>query len=76
MGRSFKKKKELLYIKDFTNAVKCALETGVEGIFNLSGDRPYTLEEQIDGIIETFNSPKCKSEKSIYRINPIPHKIY
>lgn len=62
MGRSFKKK-ELLYIKDFTNAVKCALETGVEGIFNLSCDRPYTLEEQIDGIIETFNSPKCKSEK-------------
>ncbi|WP_301754075.1 NAD(P)-dependent oxidoreductase [uncultured Muribaculum sp.] len=57
------RKKELLYIKDFTNAVKCALETGVEGIFNLSGDRPYTLEEQIDGIIETFNSPKCKSEK-------------
>ncbi len=62
------RKKELLYIKDFTKAVVCALESGVEGIFNLSGNRPYSLEEQIDGIIEVF-SPKHNKSVKIYCAN-------
>ncbi len=49
------RKKELLYIKDFANAVICALKSGAEGIFNLSGDRPYTLEEQVLGIVKAFS---------------------
>lgn len=54
--------KELLYIKDFTKAIELALKTGAEGIFNLSGFKPYTLEDQIDGIIEVFSPDKkaCK----------------
>lgn len=50
--------KELLYIKDFTEAIYCALESNERGIFNLSGIKPYTLEEQIDGIIEVFDISK------------------
>lgn len=57
--------KELLYIKDFTYAVELALKTGSEGIFNLSGYQPYTLEDQIDGIIEVF-SPATKQSHKIY----------
>lgn len=57
------RKKELLYIKDFTKAIECALRTDADGIFNLSGDRPYTLEEQIEGIIEVFSPCDNKSEK-------------
>lgn len=62
------RKKELLYIKDFTYAVECALISKAEGIFNLSGDRPYSLEDQIDGIIEVFSPSNKKSEK-IYMPN-------
>lgn len=62
------RKKELLYIKDFTKAIECALRTDADGIFNLSGDRPYTLEEQIDGIIEVF-SPCDNKSKKIYLPN-------
>lgn len=57
--------KELLYIKDFTYAIELALKTGVEGIYNLSGYQPYTLEDQIDGIIEVF-SPKTEKSKKKY----------
>lgn len=57
------RKKELLYIKDFTKAIECALMSDAEGIFNLSGDKPYTLEEQIDGIIDVFSSTNNKSIK-------------
>lgn len=59
------RKKELLYIKDFTAAVESAIISGAEGIYNLSGDRPYTLEEQIDGLISVF-SPKNRISKKIY----------
>ena len=57
------RKKELLYIKDFTQAVCCALHSNAEGIFNLGGDRPYTLEEQIDGLIDVFAPYGVKSQK-------------
>lgn len=59
------KKKELLYIDDFTDAVIKAAESGVCGLFNLPGPRPYTLEEQIDGIIEGF-SPQEHPASKIY----------
>lgn len=62
------RKKELLYIKDFANAINCALKSGAEGIFNLSGLRPYTLDEQIESIIEVFN-PKGVSSDKIYLPN-------
>ena len=55
--------KELLYIADFSYAIEMALKTGVEGIFNLSGYQPYSLEDQIDGIIEVFSNTANKSIK-------------
>lgn len=57
-------KKCLLYIKDFCSAIECALESECTGIFNLSGVRFYTMDEQIQGIIDVFgnktNPPKKK----------------
>lgn len=64
------RQKELLYIKDFAQAVVCAIKTGAEGIYNLSGDRPYTLEEQIDGIINVFSPATNKSKKVYYPEKP------
>lgn len=46
--------KELLYIKDFGNAVVRAANTHVCGIFNLPGYKPYSLDEMIDGIMKSF----------------------
>lgn len=57
------RKKELLYIKDFTNAIELALKSGAEGIYNLSGMRPYTMDEQIDGIINALSPSNNKSQK-------------
>ncbi len=58
------RKKELLYIKDFTQAVARALDSGAEGIFNLSGYEPYTLEQQIDSIIDVFSPTGSESLKT------------
>lgn len=54
------RKKELLYIKDFANAVVRAADTHVCGIFNLPGYKPYSLEEMVDGIINAFSSKPIK----------------
>ena len=48
------KVKELLYIKDFANAVVVAANNHVCGIFNLPGYKPYSLDEMVDGIIAAF----------------------
>lgn len=48
------RKKELLYVKDFAEAVRCALESDYQGIINISGYRPYTMFEQIDGLRKAF----------------------
>lgn len=48
------RKKELLYIKDFANAVVRAAETDICGIFNLPGYKPYSLKEMVDGIVHAF----------------------
>lgn len=59
-------KKELLYIDDFTEAICKAIEHKEAcGIFNLPGDRPYTLEEQIDGIISAY-CPQNSQIKKVY----------
>lgn len=58
-------RKCLLYVKDFCAAVECALKCDNKGIFNLSGVRFYTMDEQVQGIIDAFGSKK----------NP-PKKIY
>ena len=55
-----KRLKELLYIKDFSNAVVCAAETHSCGIFNLPGKRPYSIEEQIDGLMNAFSPANAK----------------
>lgn len=55
--------KELLYIKDFAEAVALAIDSDCTGILNLGGDRPYTLDEQIQGIIDVFCHPNNISEK-------------
>ncbi len=60
------RKKELLYIDDFTEAIKRAVECDVCGIFNLPGDRPYTLDEQIQGLIEVF-SPLGPNHAKVYK---------
>lgn len=49
--------KELLYIKDFTNAIVRAADTHICGIFNLPGYKPYTLDEMVDGIMGAFAKP-------------------
>jgi UDP-glucose 4-epimerase len=58
----FNRKKELLYIKDLTHAIERALSTEAEGLYNLSGDRPYTLEEQVLGLRDVFCEPTKVSE--------------
>jgi len=62
------RKKELLYIDDFTEAIKLAVESNVCGLFNLPGDRPYTLDEQIQGLIDVF-SPVGSAHKKLYLPN-------
>ena len=59
------RKKELLYIDDFTEVIRLAVESDVCGLFNLPGDRPYTLDEQIQGLIDAF-SPCAGFHRKIY----------
>lgn len=58
------RKKELLYIKDFANAVVTAANNHAVGIFNLPGYKPYSLDEMVDGIINAFGNGNTKK---IYR---------
>lgn len=58
------RKKELLYIKDFANAIVRAADTNICGIFNLPGYKPYSLDEMVDGIMKSFAVPGAKK---IYR---------
>lgn len=51
--------KELLYIKDFGNAVVRAADTHICGIFNLPGYKPYSLDEMVDGIMHSFATPEA-----------------
>lgn len=53
----------LLYVKDFCTAIECALRCNNTGIYNLSGVRFYTMEEQIQGIIDVFGNKTNLLEK-------------
>ena len=55
------RKKELLYVDDFTEAIRMAIESKVTGLYNLPGFKPYTLEDQINGLIGAFCPPGKKS---------------
>jgi len=58
--------KEIVYVKDLTQVVSKSLSSNCDGgIFNVGGQKPVTLEEQIQGIIEIF-SPKDKPSTIIY----------
>ncbi len=61
-----KNKKCLLYIKDFCSAIECAINSDHTGIYNLSGVRFYTMDEQVQGIIDVFGS-KSNPPSKIYR---------
>ena len=54
------RKKELLYIKDFANAIVRAVDTDICGIFNLPGYKPYSLEEMVDGIVKAFGDGRIQ----------------
>lgn len=49
------RKKELLYIKDFADAVVHAAKNEICGMFNLGGYKPYSLDEMLDGVINAFS---------------------
>lgn len=60
------KKKEMVYIKDFTQLVSNCVASDLEGgIFNVGNGWQVSLEEQIKGIVEVF-SPKDNPSKIIY----------
>ena len=52
--------KELLYIKDFANAVVIAANSKACGIFNLPGYKPYSLQEMVEGIVNVFGNEKTQ----------------
>lgn len=61
-----KKKKEMVYIKDFVRLVQACIESDKQGgVYNCGNGWQVSLEEQIKGIIEIF-SPKDKPSEIIY----------
>lgn len=50
------RRSELLYVDDFTTAVRMAVESDSTGIFNLPGPRPFTLEEEFLALRDVFSS--------------------
>ena len=52
------RKLELLSVYDFARAVVCAVKADatVNGMFNLAGDRPYSLKEEIQTIVAVFGT--------------------
>lgn len=60
------RRKEIVYIKDFTQLVRKAVESNrVGGIYNVGGQQTVSLEEQIRGIVEVF-SPKDHPSPIVY----------
>ena len=50
------RRKEIVYIKDFTQVVRKAVESNLKGgIYNVGGKETVSLDEQIKGIIEVFS---------------------
>lgn len=61
-----RRRSELLYVDDFTDAVCRAVERTCCGIFNLPGKRPYTLEEEFQTLMDVF-SPLGARHPKVYR---------
>lgn len=60
------RRKEIVYIKDFTQVVHKTILSELDGgIYNVGGEKTVSLEEQILGIIEVF-SPKDKKSQVVY----------
>lgn len=61
-----KKKKEMVYVKDFVRLVQACIESDKEGgVYNCGNGWQVSLEEQIKGIIEVF-SPEDKRSEIVY----------
>ena len=61
--RNCKKKKEMVYIKDFVRLVQACMESDKQGgIYNCANGWQVSLEEQIKGIIEIFSFKDSPSE--------------
>lgn len=56
-------RKCLLYVKDFCAAIECALNCEHTGIYNLSGVRFYTMNDQVQGIIDIFGNKDNPPER-------------
>ena len=61
-----RRRSELLYVDDFTDAVCRAVKQSCCGIFNLPGKRPYTLEEEFQTLMDVF-SPLGNRHPKVYR---------
>jgi UDP-glucose 4-epimerase len=71
-----KREKEIVYVKDFTQAIEKSLNAQVDGgIYNVGTGVGVTLEEQILGIINVF-SPKDKKSEVIYKRDKADVKQY
>ncbi|MFZ2462166.1 MAG: NAD(P)-dependent oxidoreductase [Caldibacillus thermoamylovorans] len=58
-----KRVKEMVYIKDFVQAVVKAADSNLEGgIYNIAAKERVTLEQMIRGIVEVFSPEDNKSE--------------
>lgn len=65
--RSIVVPRDIVYIKDFMQMIRLAIEKEIDAaIYNVSTGVSTTLEEQIKTIIEVF-SPSDKPSKIIYR---------
>ena len=63
---NYNKKKEMVYIKDFTQLVSNCVASDIEGgIYNVGNGWQVSLEDQIKGIVEVF-SPKENPSEIIY----------
>lgn len=61
------RRKEILYIKDFTQCVRKAFKSDAQGgFYNVGGKDTVSLEEQIKGIVEVF-SPSDRRSPILYR---------
>lgn len=64
-------KKEIVYIKDFTQIVcKCFSTLSLGGIYNVGNLEGVSLEEQVKGIVEVFSQEECPSEITFDRSRP------
>lgn len=68
-----KLKKEMVYIKDFTQLVENCVESPLEGgIYNVGNGWQVSLEEQIKGIVEVFSPADHQSPISYAPEKPDP----